>query len=242
MEFNNKKNMINYISAFALGLFALFTIIYSAFINFQLTAIIQGLIFLLLCVIFFIFEKKLPYNINCVFFAITALYAAGAILGHSFEFYLKIPFYDKILHAFGGVYFAVIGYYLIQMINKKEKTTLLTKIIFAFMFSVTVSALWEIFEFTGDRLFNMDMQKDTYVSSIYSYLLSNNDRPLVAITDITELNINGTIVPGYLDIGLLDTMFDVISETVGALICSLILFFDKERHPIFTKKDTVQPE
>lgn len=242
METITRKNRINYIFALALGLFAIFTIIYSGFIDFQLTAIIQGFLGLTLSVLFIVFERKFPFYINNIFFIITTFYAAGAILGHSFEFYLKISFYDKILHAFGGLYFAVIGYYLIQALNKKGNTNLLTKVIFAFIFSVAVSALWEIFEFSGDRLFNMDMQKDTYVSSVYSYLLSNNTRPIKAITDITELNINGTIVPGYLDIGIIDTMFDVISETVGALICSLVLFFDKERHPIFTKKNLSQPE
>ena len=33
---------------------------------------------------------------------------------------------------------------------------------------MTVGVLWEFFEYTGDRVMKLDMQKDTVVSSIYT--------------------------------------------------------------------------
>ena len=57
----------------------------------------------------------------------------------------------------------------------------------AFCFSMTVGVLWEFFEFGMDRLFQMDMQKDTVVNSITSVMLdpTNSNIP-VTIDGITS--------------------------------------------------------
>ena len=44
-----------------------------------------------------------------------------------------------------------------------------------------------------------------------------------------------TLVNGNLDIGLMDTMRDMLFETGGAIVFGIYALIDKNRHPIFRK-------
>ena len=102
----------------------------------------------------------------------------------------------------------------------------------AFCFSMTIGVLWEFFEFGMDRLFLLDMQKDTVVQSITSVMLdeTNSNIP-VTLAGITDVAVNGESLgfAGYLDIGLYDTMEDLFVNFLGALIFSLIGYFSAKR-------------
>ena len=67
------------------------------------------------------------------------------------------------------------------------------------------------------------MQKDTLVSGIYSVMLNEPgiNKP-IAIPDIYDTAVNGAKLPiaGYLDIGLHDTMKDLIVTFMGASLFS----------------------
>jgi len=43
-------------------------------------------------------------------------------------------------------------------------------------------------------------------------------------------------VSGYVDIGLIDSMLDMLLESLGALITSALLILDKGRHPLIQDK------
>ena len=79
-----------------------------------------------------------------------------------------------------------------------------------------------------DRLFSMDMQKDTVIGSVTSVMLdpTNSNTP-VTIDGITSVAVNGRElgVGGYLDIGLYDTMADLFVNFIGAAIFSTIGYF-----------------
>ena len=98
----------------------------------------------------------------------------------------------------------------------------------AFCFSMTVGVLWEFFEFGMDRLFLLDMQKDTVVTSITSVMLDPTNKNIpVTIDGITSVAVNGTDLGfnGYLDIGLYDTMADLFVNFIGAVVFSVIGYF-----------------
>ena len=98
----------------------------------------------------------------------------------------------------------------------------------AFCFSMTVGVLWEFFEFGMDRLFHMDMQKDTVVQSITSVMLDPTNRNIpVTIGGIHSVAVNGQELgfDGYLDIGLYDTMADLFVNFIGAVVFSAIGYF-----------------
>ena len=52
---------------------------------------------------------------------------------------------------------------------------------------------------------------------------------------------NGLLLPvdGYIDIGLIDTMLDMLLETVGAIAACMIILLDKDRHPIIQNHTTL---
>ena len=72
-------------------------------------------------------------------------------------------FNDK-LHTASGFLLGIVGFLLVYVLNVKEEiaTHMTTGFValFAFMFALGISALWEIFEFGMDRFFGMDMQKE----------------------------------------------------------------------------------
>ena len=91
----------------------------------------------------------------------------------------------------------------------------------AFCFSMTIGVLWEFFEFAMDQFFALDMQKDTIVHAIHSVTLDpTNTNTTITIDGITDTQVNGVDlgVGGYLDIGLIDTMEDLIVNFIGATV------------------------
>ena len=74
---------------------------------------------------------------------------------------------------------------------------------------------------TIDNVFNKDMQKDTVVNNITSTLFSQDKNKAIK-KEINSLYINNIDFiqeyGGYIDIGLYDTMEDMICALLGALL------------------------
>ncbi len=157
---------------------------------------------------------------------------AAEILGEVHAFYIIIPSWDTILHTLNGFLAAAVGFSLVVLLNNDEKLTFELSPSFmaitAFCFSMTVAVIWEMFEFSMDWFFLLDMQKDTIINSIYSVNLDPmGSNAVVGITDINEVIINGEPLGlgGYLDIGLIDTMKDIIVNFAGAVLFSISGYF-----------------
>ena len=101
---------------------------------------------------------------------------------------------------------------------------------------MTVAAVWEIFEFSMDTFLGFDMQKDMVVSTIGSVSLDlSKSNEVITISDIAKVTVtcaDGTVydlsdygIYGYLDIGIRDTMKDIIVNLIGAVAFSVIGFF-----------------
>lgn len=87
--------------------------------------------------------------------------------------------------------------------------------IFIFSFAMMIESIWEIFEFSMDRLVGSDMQKDTIVEKINSTYLGSGIRiNSVVVNDIDFMDRFG----GYIDIGLYDTIFDMMCTVMGSFI------------------------
>ena len=98
----------------------------------------------------------------------------------------------------------------------------------AFCFSMTIGVLWEFFEFFMDTFLHTDMQKDTIIHTIHSVTLDpTRSNQVVTIHNIQDVAVNGSSLglPGYLDIGLIDTMKDLMVNFLGALVFSVTGFF-----------------
>lgn len=141
---------------------------------------------------------ELPNFMSILYFLF--LYCA-IYLGEVRNFYYLIPHWDTILHAFSGAMLGALGFTLVRILNDSEKVRVtlspLFICLFAFCFALAVGALWEIYEFSGDAIFGLNMQK-------------------FRLADGTELI-------GHM--ALADTMKDIIIDAIGAFIVTFIGYF-----------------
>ncbi len=161
---------------------------------------------------------------------------AAEILGELGNYYVQYRHWDTLLHITWGFLCAAVGFSLVDILNRDNSTQLslspLYLAIAAFCFSMTIGVLWEFFEFFADTVLGLDMQKDTVISAFRSVTLDPTMSNIpVAVEGITDVAVNGESlgVGGYLDIGLYDTMEDLLINFIGAALFSLIGFFDARR-------------
>ena len=153
---------------------------------------------------------------------------SAEILGEINAFYVKIPVWDTILHTTNGFLMAAIGFALIDLFNRSDRFSIKMfpyfVAFFAFCFSMTVGVLWEFFEFSMDWFFGLDMQKDWILPSINSVKLNTTGANVPVHVDIQSVVINGEKwnLGGYLDIGIVDTMKDLMVNFIGAVVFSII--------------------
>lgn len=117
---------------------------------------------------------------------------AALFLGEVRGYYTRFWWWDIALHISSGFLLGILGFLLVHVLNEKEELDVHMKpsfvAIFAFVFSIGVGAVWEIFEFAMDSIFGLEMQK-----------------PMLGDPS-----------------GLTDTMWDLIVDTVGALVIALL--------------------
>ena len=196
------------------------------------SAFICLLVLVLFLLPFFIqqnFGIELPSALEII---ILLFIFAAEILGELACYFITYPHWDTMLHTTTGFLCAATGFAMIDILNRNSRIKFALSPVYvalvAFCFSMTVGVLWEFFEFGMDRLFSMDMQKDTVIGSVTSVMLdpTNSNTP-VPIDGITSVAVNGQELGfgGYLDIGLYDTMADLFVNFIGAAIFSTIGYF-----------------
>lgn len=175
--------------------------------------------------------KKLKIELPSIFEIIILLFIfSSEVLGEIQNFYGVFKHFDTVLHTLNGFLCAAVGFSLIDLCNNNSEKFNLSPIyltIVAFCFSMTIGVLWEFLEYSIDKVMLSDMQKDKLVTKISSVWLNPDGKNKAIIVD----NINKTIIysdsgetvieGGYLDLGLNDTMKDLIVNFVGAVVFSI---------------------
>jgi len=158
---------------------------------------------------------------------------AAEILGTINNFYNIFPRFDDMLHTINGFLAASVGFSLIYLLNNNITNFKLSPFfvsLFAFCFSMTIGVVWEFYEYSMDSIFNMNTQKDTIVYELNG--IENIDYTLV-YSDNNEVKLSG-----YLDIGIHDTMHDLIVNFIGALVYCILGYsylHNKERCRVVDK-------
>ena len=142
-------------------------------------------------------EKRFSFEMpNIMAIAYFVFLYCAIYLGEVKQFYYLSPHWDDILHCFSAGMLGAFGFSLVDILNKSEKIKMNLNpyfvSLFAFCFALSIGALWEIYEFSGDALFGLNMQK---------YRLSD-----------------GSLLEG--NMALADTMYDIIIDTIGAFTVS----------------------
>ena len=176
------------------------------------------------------FNIELPKTLEVV---VLLFIFGGTILGELNEFYLRIDNWDTILHTINGFIMAGIGFAMVDILNSNDHTHINLSpryvIVTAICFSMTIGILWEFGEYAADQHFGWDMQKDTVITEINSVMLNSKGKNEVASIEIESLYVNGEdwmkLYGGYIDVGLHDTMKDLLVNFLGAVIFSFFGYF-----------------
>lgn len=220
---------------FILRALVLITLVRSAFIGHYEHMMLCVLTLVLLLVPSFL-EHTLDIELPDLLESIILLFIfAAEILGEIDAFYISIPFWDTILHTTWGFMCAGIGFALFDILNRSENSSIhltpLYMAVSAVAFSMCIGACWEIFEYFADCFIGVDMQKDTLVQAINTVWLDpTNSNVTIPVRDIVSSQItlaSGEVISipgGYLDIGIHDTMADLIVNLIGALVFAVLGF------------------
>jgi len=129
---------------------------------------------------------------------------AGIYLGEVRNFYYTVPHWDTILHTFSGAMLGAVGYSIVETLNSQEKIKVNMSTgfvaLFAFCFALAMGVLWEIYEFSVDQILSLNMQK---------YATENG-------------------LPKIGSEALLDTMKDLIVDSVGAFAFTIFMYVEKK--------------
>ena len=190
-----------------------------------------------------IIEKKYKLIFSNIFkISIIILIFACTILGVINHFYIKYSHYDTIIHLLYGFLCAGIGFLIANLLNQNNKNIApIYYLIISFTFSIAAGVSWEFCEYGMDKFFLMDTQKDTNINEISSLKINDGKYKPKIIKDIEYTiiynkdlfgNIQETRINGYLDIGINDTMKDLLSMRLGAFIfttCAYLYLKEKRQ-------------
>lgn len=130
------------------------------------------------------FHLRLPISLVAI---IVVFVFSTLFLGEVFDFYERYWWWDVVLHGGSAIAFGMIGFLFIFYLFEGDRFAAppIAMTFIAFCFAITIGAMWEIFEFSMDQLFGLNMQKS----------------------------------------GLIDTMWDLIVDVIGASLGSFVGFF-----------------
>ena len=195
MRSKRAEQPVVFVLYFVLRALVLVTLVRSAFLGHYEHMMLCVLTLVLLLVPSLI-EHTLDIELPDLLESIILLFIfAAEILGEIDAFYIRIPFWDTILHTTWGFLCAGIGFALFDILNRSDsskiKLTPLYMAVSAVAFSMCIGACWEIFEYLADSFIGVDMQKDTLVQTINTVWLdptnSNVTIPRCAISSQLRL-------------------------------------------------------
>ena len=218
---NRKENILHKVTTAVCALCAVFTLI-AMILTHQYSRIPLAAVTVLLVLLPATLERLCGCRLSVPLFLFCLLYALGPMFGQCWNLYYTVTWWDKLLHISGGVLFAIVGMCLYQRLEPESKKPYMAAV-FGLLFSVAVAVVWEFAEFAADCCLGMDMQDDILITGIRSYMLGDAVGQTGSIENITSVIVNGQALPGYIDIGLIDTMLDLLLESTGAAVTCLLM-------------------
>lgn len=132
----------------------------------------------------------------------------SVFLGTGLRLIVVIPFWDKILHAVSPILLVAVGYAIIGYCLRDTDFSKISPwlfIVMGFAFAGLCGVFWEFWEFTCDTVANMNLQR---------YMTESG-------------------VPYVGREALMDTMGDLLTNTLGALILTVYSFTQRKKPEYF---------
>jgi len=169
----------------------------NAGLAFTMVQVVGGLVIATLPIIL---ERFMRYRFPEILYAVYLVFIyCSILLGTGLHFYSQIYYWDKFLHILSAGLLAGLGYTIFSaLISSHLRQTIspLLMSIFAATFGSTIGVFWEFYEFTGDRLLGLNMQR---------------------------FMANGHLLRGQA--ALVDTMGDLLADVVGSILIAIIGYF-----------------
>ena len=160
------------------------------------------------------FQNKIKYG-DFFKLLIYVFLFLSLIGGEVYLLYIKFKYFDTFLHTFSSFIVSGLFYYICIFLKNKFNKYLF--IVCIFSFAIMIAALWELTEFSIDRILNVDTQKDTVINEINSYYLSDDGKEIGNVK-ISNMVVGDYSFNGYLDIGLYDTIDDMFCAVIGSIL------------------------
>ncbi|SMX38236.1 hypothetical protein [Octadecabacter ascidiaceicola] len=118
------------------------------------------------------FGIRLPRS---VLTAIVVFIFATLFLGEVADFYEKFWWWDVALHFTSALSFGAMGFLLIFMLFEGDRYAAppWALALLAFCVGLSIGALWEVFEFSMDQFFGMNMQKSGLVDTMKDLIIDS---------------------------------------------------------------------
>jgi uncharacterized membrane protein YjdF len=113
---------------------------------------------------------KLPRS----FMAAVAFFTFATIfLGEVFDFYERYWWWDVALHFGSALGFGLLGFLFIFMLFEGDRYAAPPWAIafLSFCVAIAIGAMWEIFEFSMDQIFELNMQKSGLIDTMYDLMV-----------------------------------------------------------------------
>jgi hypothetical protein len=116
------------------------------------------------------FEVVLPtrFAVAIVIFVFATLF-----LGEVRDYYNRFWWWDVILHTGSAIGFGLLGFLGVFMLFEGDRFSAphIALAILSFTIAVSIGAVWEIFEFTMDQLFGLNMQKSGLMDTMWDLIV-----------------------------------------------------------------------
>jgi len=121
-----------------------------------------------------IFADRFHIRLPVHFFAGIVLFILGTVyLGEAFDFYEKYWWWDVLLHGGSALGFGLIGFIFVFIMFAGDRYAAphWALSFMAFAIAVSIGALWEIFEFSMDQAFGLNMQKSGLIDTMWDLIV-----------------------------------------------------------------------
>ena len=170
-----------------------------------------------------IFNMRISYSITII---VSIFIFLCVVLGEVFQFYYRLSFWDALIHVFGGMFLALLGFMIGNLFfrKRKKKSSVMVIATFAFAFGLMCGMLWEAIEFSLDSLFGTNMQKFIPENGE----LWNGGNSFADLNGTDEEIADFFRSPEGYKFALKDTMTDLMCDLVGGiLVCAYCIFMYK---------------